>query len=252
MGGLVKSSIGIFVGFVSILLIGCANRVDAPYEPRPKSTTEWRILPAAGEINTVKVGETMYRGMYRTSLQHLTASTEKVARGTGESLALYVPAHTSGPLLKTPDKGLNSLCVPGAFKNTSFAGDVCLVDQAGSGVFDTATQMGYDRTFTLNNPIPYKVETVVKTTDGMPAVQNAVLYQGTSKGAIHISFREFSNDLARPAFTQDIAYDLSKDGTAVIGFKGLTINVVKATPTDITYTIVQDFLRVPPPASERN
>ena len=66
-----------------------------------------------------------------------------------------------------------------------------------------------------------------------------VLYQGTSKGEVKISYREFSHGLARAAFTQDVSYELDPDGTAVIGFKGMRIKVLKATGHDIKYILEQ-------------
>ena len=47
--------------------------------------------------------------------------------------------------------------------------------------------------------------------------------------------------MARPAFTQDIEYELDKDGKTLIGFKGLRIEVEKATNLDITYKIIKDY-----------
>jgi hypothetical protein len=58
---------------------------------------------------------------------------------------------------------------------------------------------------------------------------------------IKISFREFKNDIARPAFTQDIEYQLDENGKANVGFKGLRIEILKATNYDIEYKVVKDY-----------
>ena len=47
----------------------------------------------------------------------------------------------------------------------------------------------------------------------------------------------FSDDMARPAFTQDLTYDLA-DGDE-IGFRGARIKVLKATNTAITYVVLK-------------
>ncbi|MGZ8545817.1 MAG: hypothetical protein ACXWVU_00350 [Sulfuricurvum sp.] len=67
------------------------------------------------------------------------------------------------------------------------------------------------------------------------------LYQGRIDNKIKISFREFKDDMARPAFTQDIDYELNKNGDTIVGFKGLRIKVIKATNMDITYSVIQDY-----------
>lgn len=66
-----------------------------------------------------------------------------------------------------------------------------------------------------------------------------LIYQGRSGSSIKISYREFAGDLARPAFTQELTFDLS-DGP-VVGVKGARIEVLQATNTSITYRLVQPF-----------
>ena len=45
--------------------------------------------------------------------------------------------------------------------------------------------------------------------------------------------------MARPAFNQDLQYDLA-DGN-IVGFKGLRIEIIKATNTNIEYKILSNF-----------
>jgi hypothetical protein len=47
--------------------------------------------------------------------------------------------------------------------------------------------------------------------------------------------------MARPAFNQDIDYELNNDANTIIGFKGLRIEVLKATNMDITYKVIKDY-----------
>ena len=52
-------------------------------------------------------------------------------------------------------------------------------------------------------------------------------------------YREFSGDLARPAFTQEIQYDFDQSNT--IGFKGLQLEVIEATNTKIVFKVINNF-----------
>jgi hypothetical protein len=61
------------------------------------------------------------------------------------------------------------------------------------------------------------------------------VYSGKSRKEIKISYREFKDDFARPAFTQDLTYDLSESKT--IGFKGMKIDVIQATNSQIKFII---------------
>ena len=47
------------------------------------------------------------------------------------------------------------------------------------------------------------------------------------------------DDLARPAFTQDLQYDLTE--SKVIGFRGLRIEIISATNIKIEYKVLNHF-----------
>ena len=65
------------------------------------------------------------------------------------------------------------------------------------------------------------------------------IYNGRTGDEIKFIYREFINDLARPAFTQDLVYDLSADD--VIGFKGMRLRVIEASNTSIEYSILEQI-----------
>lgn len=65
------------------------------------------------------------------------------------------------------------------------------------------------------------------------------IYNGKVGNNVKFIYREFINDMARPAFNQDLQYDLAESNT--IGFKGLRIEIIKATNTSIEYKILSDF-----------
>ena len=65
------------------------------------------------------------------------------------------------------------------------------------------------------------------------------IYNGKVGNSIKFVYREFSNDFARPSFTQDIQYDLSE--STLVGFKGLKIEILSATNTLIKYKVISHF-----------
>jgi hypothetical protein len=76
-------------------------------------------------------------------------------------------------------------------------------------------------------------------TVGKPSLQKNLVYTGRSGKTIHLSYREFQNDYARPAFTQDLTFDISSD--RVVGFRGARIEITFATNTAIQYKVLQGF-----------
>jgi hypothetical protein len=69
--------------------------------------------------------------------------------------------------------------------------------------------------------------------------QQTLIYSGRVGNKINVSYREFSNNTARPAFNNDVEYDLSSSNT--IGYKGALIEVIKADNSSITYKLIRNF-----------
>lgn len=66
-----------------------------------------------------------------------------------------------------------------------------------------------------------------------------LIYSGISNGSISVLYREFYDDMARPAFSQDLRYDL-KDGDE-IGYKGSRFKVIKASNTGLKYKVLKSL-----------
>jgi hypothetical protein len=69
--------------------------------------------------------------------------------------------------------------------------------------------------------------------------QRKLVYNGKSGNSLFISYREFVSDMARPAFTQDLTFDLAESD--VFGFQGARIKVYQATNTQIDYELLKNF-----------
>jgi hypothetical protein len=55
---------------------------------------------------------------------------------------------------------------------------------------------------------------------------------------IKVAYREFGNDLARPAFSQELQYDLQQSDT--IAFQAIRLKVLKATNEKISVMVLSD------------
>jgi hypothetical protein len=71
-----------------------------------------------------------------------------------------------------------------------------------------------------------------------------ILYSGGGKGSVQLQYREYMNDFARPAFSQELSYDLSQ-GTE-IGFKGARIRILKISNVGLRYVVLKAFPEEPP------
>lgn len=69
--------------------------------------------------------------------------------------------------------------------------------------------------------------------------QQTLIYSGKVGNKINIGYREFSSNLARPAFNNDVEYDLNESKT--IGYKGALLEVVDANNQSIKYKVLKNF-----------
>ena len=78
--------------------------------------------------------------------------------------------------------------------------------------------------------------TSIKTFEADSFVKELV-YGGVSQGTVAISYREFADKTARPAFTQELKYDLSEGD--VIGFRGARFKIIKAGNVSLRYVVLK-------------
>ena len=77
------------------------------------------------------------------------------------------------------------------------------------------------------------------TTYSRSSNQQTLIYSGKIGNRITLGYREFVNEIARPAFSNDVNYDLSESTT--LGYKGARVQVISATNTEITYKVLAGF-----------
>ena len=69
--------------------------------------------------------------------------------------------------------------------------------------------------------------------------QQTLIYSGKVGSKIRIGYREFSNNMARQAFSNDVEYDLSE--SPFIGYKGARLEIIEATNEQLKYRVLQNF-----------
>jgi hypothetical protein len=72
---------------------------------------------------------------------------------------------------------------------------------------------------------------------GPTSFRRELIYAGVSQGTISIDYREFSNDMARPAFSQTLRYDLNEGRE--IGFRGARFEILEANNVAVRYRVLR-------------
>ena len=213
--------------------------------PRQESSATERLvaLPAVGAKARAEVGANMFEQYKERTTTYTRAVLLDPARAKMDmNQTLNLPAGAQTLIARTYGiENFEAACFSRSSSGLTGNYDVCLVDQDRDGIFDSVTFSQRKKFFPLDTPVRFNRESVNDRKIELPDFKYVVLYQGVSKGTIKVSFREFKNDLARPAFTQDVFYDLNSDGTGMIAFKGARIAVDEATSTNITYRVLKPF-----------
>ncbi len=83
--------------------------------------------------------------------------------------------------------------------------------------------------------ITKKMVTIVNETN----FKQELVYNGKSGNIARFLYREYSGNMARPAFTQELTYDLSE--SKVIGFREVRLQVLGTSNTSIKYKVISGF-----------
>ena len=210
-------------------LTGCAS---------PKynySATEMSISePPLGSINTSHIGDIMLRqGKYR---EHDSIYvTEKIdvmwaytllpghylKQGEDDVGEFYYPGgdepgHVDKALIADPWKSVMARKDPPA---------ICVIT-----IFNVAT---------CNTEHQNYFERRKKPVLNPDSFQQTLIYSGKIGNKINVGYREFSGNMARPAFNNNVEYDLSE--SMLIGYKGARLEVMEANNQHIKYKVIQNF-----------
>ncbi|MGH7016567.1 MAG: hypothetical protein ACRED8_05720 [Caulobacteraceae bacterium] len=229
-----------------IILGGCVSiqPIDSRSETKVVVEKNYRL----GEVKSAAVGDDVIR-VKDYVLTTTTLNGFKVSE-TGDLVGGPVRIHlTQGDVL--PSGGV----VQGGNRTYHIARIRSFgiqVDDA--GVIQNKVINGYGTSNGLGGPGPivkmvYRFRVIPSTVRLMPASTTAtsadgtnpnfeIVFNGIDGEASHFQYREFSaNDLARPAFYQELSYPLA---SKEIRFKKLVIDVVNINAEQITYRVVSD------------
>jgi hypothetical protein len=75
--------------------------------------------------------------------------------------------------------------------------------------------------------------------DNSGSYEQNLIYTGSEGDILKFTYREFVDDMARPAFTIDATYDYGKDN--VLRFRGALLEVINFDNQSITYKLISGF-----------
>lgn len=234
----------------ALVLSGCAVRHDIKSDKLgrsyfPQSYASSVVdYPGVGEVKTVEVGESLIYKAKQTSIPAVLVE-ERVDLSTENLGKRFVISLRPGTYTLRGKDG------NGSFYEV-FAGgmevDGKTVDQAEfGGVYIPRGSTSGTEIYVLSSglkPLSYpcdgiNVSPTTYTETNELSFKRELVYTGLARGSMSITYREYKNDFARPAFSQHLSYDLS-EGT-VIGFRGARFEILNATNLGLKYRVLKQL-----------
>lgn len=224
---------------IGVLAAGCSSSSSSL--PRFSGSPQLVQEPALGEERTAEVGDTLVntaRLVKIPAIYVLEPITERTKRNPHEIL---LPAGT----FRARYQNERETCyVPPkpvmVDSDDETSDDEMVVCVSPTGDAKVVTTHDAASLFPLSRPIRFERTTVIDL--NAPSFEQELLYNGRAGNVVKFLYREFINKNARPAFTQDVQYDLNEGKT--VGFKSARIEIIDATNLSITYRVLAHF---PPP-----
>lgn len=83
------------------------------------------------------------------------------------------------------------------------------------------------------------LERIKKPITASDSMQRTLIYNGRVGNKVNVGYREFSGNTARPAFNNNVEYDLSE--SREIAYKGARLEIIEATNREIKYRVLSNF-----------
>lgn len=227
----------------ALLLAGCASVPTTPAS-----------VPHVGEspqLNLVverSVGETIYETYDYSQLSGArlrdAAKVDSLNLHWGLPAGEFLPAFSDSPQVKVFCTATLIFHIPLSHKSSR----VCLQDRNSDGAFDywTAPEGPSDSRLgtwmALDKPIPFQ-DAQGTSTAGSNGFRRELIYEGVSGNVVDILYREFVNDLARPAFQQDLHYTLQSPGPTEVSFRSARVRIHSADNNAIRYEVLSGLRR---------
>lgn len=117
----------------------------------------------------------------------------------------------------------------------------CLIDDDGDGTFDRAALNDVTKAYPMERRARYRVtDVLVDVPTGGALVKQfrqTVIYQGSTSDTLKLSYREFSDDMARPAFTEEMLVPIGRQFPQQFAVKGLSFTILSLGPMGMTYRV---------------
>lgn len=210
---------------LAIVAFGCASAVDAA----PSGKRQMILTPEVGAEASATAGSTVFE---RTRGARYPAV--RLNETTTFRWGLYPTSTMQQGQLLAIDTDNGKKLVACEQPNEDV---YCLIDRNLDGAFESVNSWTGFVVYKLPAPVPYTRDFELIVADQVDAFRQTLIYLGTSGQTLRLSYREFVNDLARPAFTEEVTFNLSGTFPETVAYKDLVIDVLGVDNAGLRYVI---------------
>lgn len=220
----------------ALSLAGCSTVM--PVSEPAQLVDRVGTTPNIGETATAAVG-----GEVLSQFRYTVKRGLRISRAVVQSVGLgrtHVPEGAF--LFRSRADGQPALCTELKTYIDPLAGPhttSCFLDGGGGSLTTMKVAPGLVWfTYQLSPPVPFSEgEVVIPRSDGF---RRELIFQGKTGATLRLAYREYSNDMARPAYYQDATYDIATL-PAVIAFRTAKIEVLAVDNTGMRYRVLGGF-----------
>lgn len=198
--------------------------------------TEIRVEPAVGEEQTEPVGGVIWQE-YQFEGTDGVVIDGAVNANWGRAEAVNLPAGSALVILR--ERRLKACRTVTHFQSigTRIWSD-CLFDLDDDGRFERVSYSSSGASKRLEAPVAYRRDVIEMVGDaGSPSFRKELLYLGSDSSSLRLRYREFSNDIARPAFSEDLVIPLGETFPQDIAIKDQVITLLEINGMGLRYVI---------------
>jgi hypothetical protein len=201
--------------------------------PLAAQTIRDSVVPTLGTPAVVSVGDTVYEKSHLTVLPAFVVDQSF----SGKNVFARVTVSPGDKFVQIPSKSNLKACrSPSVDAFLKKLYDACLYDDNGDGTFDRYGGNEVQGGKRLPTPMPYKPSEFINPTSD--ALKQTVIFLGSTKDTLRLSYREFINDMARPAFTEEYTFPLGTTFPQTVSFKSVKLSVTSIDGEGLHYSIV--------------
>lgn len=224
----------LLAGLIGFALVGCVSDIKYNYVPEVTQ----KSYPDLNVVTTTYIGDDMVR---QGNVKTMDVISFPVTTQVNKFWNSYIIDAGDYPKLGEDNKYLffaaksvngnsivKSFDIPAApigirVSKDSSKNEVCMSFSTGTDFCENHKQFTYKKVSVTNQN----------------GFQQTLIYNGKVGNKINIGYREYNDDMARPAFSNNAEYDLSR--STVIRYKGAVIEVLQATNQHIKYKVISNF-----------